>query len=277
MRIARFLRIPANYHRMPQTILKQCCVRTHIKIREDYLNQGSGVIVVNNSRYYVLTAAHCIHGPAGEYMEVIPEQILVEYQDDYTSPFTQIKVLSIVEIDKVHDWALLEIEKPEIICDFLKVFRGDKFIEQENIHFRGYQSVKSNEPRTFQAQIIELADSEFKITLVGKSFEQGFEFGGASAKGLSGSGVYIIRANRLYLIGHVKSVIGEIALNDDIKCCRLKNLSSIIDNNWIEMDTVDELSLWEKANEETITDEDVQAWVASNDEYFKNIMRKCNV
>ncbi|RZK26833.1 MAG: trypsin-like serine protease [Flavobacterium sp.] len=262
---------------MPQTILKQCCVRTHLKINGENVNQGSGVIVQNNNEFYVLTAEHCIHGPNLEYKEITPENIIIEYQNDYTSPFVKLKILSIVEIDHNHDWALIEIEKPNIICDFLKVYRGDKFIEEEKIVFRGYQNVNVGEPRNFQAKVIELASNEFKITLTDESFEQGGELGSISAKGLSGSGVYIIRANRLYLIGHVKSVLGEAALNDDIKCCRLRNLDKLINSHWVDLDDPSELKLWERANEDKLTDEDVEKWVACNDLYFNNILRKCNV
>jgi hypothetical protein len=94
---------------MPQKILSQCCVRTYLQINDDLLNQGSGVIVTHDSKYYVLTAEHCISGENGEYTGLSPSNILIEYQDDYTSPFKKIEVITITELNKAYDWALIEI------------------------------------------------------------------------------------------------------------------------------------------------------------------------
>lgn len=260
---------------MPRKFLNQCCVRTFINYNNELVNQGSGVIVMHDSRYYVLTAEHCINGEKDEFKGIKEDDIVVEYQDDYTSPFVKIKVLDITELDKGNDWALLEIEKPNIDCDFMKVNLGDNFILEEGIHFRGYQNYNNTAPRTWQGKIIDLADKEFIITIEGNTLEQGGELGANLAKGLSGSGVYIIRASSIYLIGHLKQVIGEIALNNDIKCCKLTNLNTVLNKRqYTDMGATDELDLWEKASEKLITDEDVKHWIATNDEYFAKLLRK---
>lgn len=263
---------------MPRNILSKCCVRTYIRINEEPINQGSGVIVTHDDKYYVLTAEHCITGEKGEYKDVNVENILIEYQDEYNSPFKKINVVAISELNKDFDWALIEIEKPEIDCDFLQVRFGTKFLQEENVIFRGYQSINNETPRNFPANIIDLAKDEFLITIKGTTFEQGGELGAQLAKGLSGSGVYIIRANTLFLIGHLKQVIGEIALNNDIKCCKLTNLSSILFNKeWTDMGSLDELDVWEKAKQKELTDRDVKIWIESNDEYFKKLLRKSKI
>lgn len=260
---------------MPKKTLSQCCVRTYINYNDELVNQGSGVIVVHGDKYFVLTAEHCIVGENEEFKDIPVEKILIEYQEDYTAPFKRIKVIEVTELDKLHDWALLEIEKPDIDCDFLKVQLGDKFMLDEGIYFRGYQNYNNASPRTWQGQIIDLAEDEFLITINGGSFEQGGELGSILAKGLSGSGVYIIRANSIYLIGHLKQVIGELALNNDIKCCKLTNLTKVLNKrDWTDMGSISELDLWEKASEKMITDEDVKAWIESNDDYFKKLLRK---
>jgi hypothetical protein len=152
---------------------------------------------------------------------------------------------------------------------------GTEFLREEKVFFRGYQNINNNSPRTFPANIIDLAENEFMITIVGNPLEQGGELGGILAKGLSGSGVYIIRAKTLFLIGHLKQVIGEIALNNDIACCKLTNLKSNFDKrNWTDMGSMDELDLWETAKQNELTDQDVKEWISSNDDYFKKLLRK---
>jgi len=262
---------------MPHNLLHKSCVRTAIKVAEELVNQGSGVILCHDGKYYILTAEHCINGENGEYADLSCEQIIAEYQQDYTSEFLPIKILSKIQLDKAGDWALLEIEKPDIDCDFMAMLCGDKFLSHEPVHFRGYQAVNNTEPRTWEATIIDIAANEFKITLKDKSFEQFGEKGSQKAKGLSGSGVYIIRANKVYLLGHLKQVIGEIALNDDIKCCKFKNLQAWLGKNLVDMSDISEISLWEKAAEKKITDDDVHTWIGQHDDHFNNLIRKSRV
>jgi arsenate reductase-like glutaredoxin family protein len=262
---------------MPHNLLHKSCVRTAIKVDDQPVNQGSGVILCHDGKYYILTAEHCINGEKDEYSSLPCEQIIAEYQHDYTSEFLPIKILRKIQLDKAGDWALLEIEKPDIDCDFMAMLCGDKFLSHEPVHFRGYQAVNNTEPRTWEATIIDIAVNEFKITLRDKSFEQFGEQGSQKAKGLSGSGVYIIRANKVYLLGHLKQVIGEIALNDDIKCCKFKNLQAWLGKELIDMSNISEISLWEKAAEKKITDEDVKKWIGQHDEHFNNLIRKSRV
>ncbi|PWS28702.1 hypothetical protein DHW03_02320 [Pedobacter yonginense] len=262
---------------MPHNLLHKSCVRTKILFDGELVNQGSGVIVCHEGKHFLLTAEHCINGENGEYSDLDCEQIIAEYQHDYTSEFLPIKILSKVQYDKCGDWALLEIEKPNIDCDYMTIFCGDDFLSHEPVHFRGYQGVNSNEPRTWEATVIDISPNEFKISLKGKSFEQFGEAGAKKAKGLSGSGVYIIRADKVYLLGHLKQVIGEIALNDDIKCCKLKNLQSCLAKELVDLSDISQISLWEKASEKKITDEDVQIWISQHDEHFNNLIRKSRI
>lgn len=260
---------------MPKKILEQCCVRIFINHNDRLVNQGTGVIVIYEDKYFVLTAEHCIVGENDEFKDVDIDNIIVEYQKDYVSTFNRIKVLNITELDKIHDWALIEIEKPEINCDFMTVQFGDNFLRDEGVHFRGYQNCNLDMSRYWKGNIINLADNEFIINIKGQGFEQGGELGAKLAKGLSGSGVYIIRANSLYLIGHLKQVIGDIALNNDIKCCKLTNLNSVLNKKkWVDMGAIEELDIWEKASQKLATEEDVKEWIAGNDDYFKKLLRK---
>lgn len=258
---------------MPKKILEQCCVRIFINDNGDLVNQGTGAIVMHNDKYYVLTAEHCITGENGEYAHIIADNIIIQYQNDYTSPFNQIKVLNITELNKTHDWALVEIEKPNIECEFMIVQFGDNFLADEGVQFRGYQNYDATKSRSWKGKIIDLATNEFLINVEG-NFEQGGELGSKLAKGLSGSGVYIIRGKTLYLIGHLKEVIGDIALNNDIKCCKLTNLNTVLNDNWVDMGAIEELDIWEKATQKIATEEDVQEWISSNDTYFNRLLRK---
>ncbi|UZJ63720.1 hypothetical protein OKW96_14910 [Sphingobacterium sp. KU25419] len=98
------------------------------------------------------------------------------------------------------------------------------------------------------------------------------------ASGLSGSGVYIIRGNSLYLIGHLLDVTGKIAFNDDVNCCRFSNLKSKFgEDKWVNLSDLGQLKEWENNSEDKIEDADIQNWIDTNDAYFDNLLRKAKV
>jgi hypothetical protein len=263
---------------MPHEIIDKCCARTHVEIEHHQkINQGSGVIVIHNGNYFLVTAAHCIFGKENQYHDIIPEKIWVEVQEKYNTEFKRIIVKSIIDKNPNDDWVLLEINNPLIDCDFAIIRKGKKFISDENVHFTGYQNCNANEFRRWEGKIISKTDNEFKIKLIdGDTFQQSGEDGVEIAGGLSGSGVFLIRGKNLYLIGHLKSVITERALNNDIKCCPLINLESIFEDNYSDLGEINELEEWTQAVETKCTEEDIANWIR-DDENSENLTRKSRV
>jgi hypothetical protein len=263
---------------MPKKLLEKCCVKIHIKGNDgSELSQGTGVIVKDENCYYVLTAGHCIYGEDNQFNDVELRNVWVEKQADYKSAFERINVIEIIDSNIDLDWVLLKIDDPSLDCDFLRIYRGENFIREEHVYFRGYQSFNNREPRTWPGKIIDIADGEFKITLEGKTFNQGGEDGSLLAKGLSGSGVFIVRGEKIYLIGHLKSVIGDKALNDDLRCCSSCKVKEMFSSPSINLSDIDELNLWCDETKKLLTDKDIEDWTNSNIQYFENINRKSRV
>lgn len=263
---------------MPHNLLNRCCVRTAILHKGEKVNFGTGVIVKHEHKYFVLTAEHCIHGDTGQYQDVPLTDIILEYQESYDSAvFQRIVIIGLTDVNSVYDWALIEIENPQMECDHLEVLLGEGFLQEENVYFRGYQGVNNTSPRTWDAKVIDLGANEFKISLTDKTFSQGGRAGQQNAAGLSGSGVFIIRAKTVYLIGHLKSVIGLRALNDDIHCCRATNFKSTLAREFFDLGDIENIQLWEKAALKKITEQDIQAWIDTNDSHFKDLLRKSKV
>ncbi|MDO6388688.1 hypothetical protein Q4E40_01030 [Pontibacter sp. BT731] len=263
---------------MPRRI-QQCCARTSIKISDDdFANQGSGVIVLDGGSFYLITAHHCIFGENNEYCGVTADKICVEIQDNYSSKFRRVNVLEIVEFCDNNDWVLLKIEDPCISdCDFLRIYKGTRFIEEENVRFCGYQNSNPNEYRPWGAKILTISKNQFKITLEAKTFDQGGEDGATLAKGLSGSGVFILKGKELYLIGILKSVVGEKALNDDLDCCPITNLLENLFDSFKDLSDIDFLEEYVEGLDQTKSEEDVKEWSKLNVDDFDNIIRKHRV
>lgn len=202
------------------TNIDRYCVRISVKDAHDIvINQGSGVIIKTAQNYYVLTARHCV--VVGDKDTAIAglDSIWIESQTLYNAPFQRIPVISLIKEDKDRDWALLNIGAPPLHEEMPVTLIGENPRVNEAVVFRGFQGRDSDQSRRFNGILNEIGQEEFKITLDKDTFLQGGQLGADVAKGLSGSGVFMYRNEKLYLIGHLKSVVDEFALNDDIKCC----------------------------------------------------------
>lgn len=265
---------------MPSKLLEKCCARTHVENQDgEKVNQGSGVLVKDEDKFFLLTAEHCIYGKENEYVDITIDKIWVEVQDSFEGSFRRINVKSIIDADKTDDWVLLEIENPSLDCNYMRINKGHNFINDEEVWFIGYQGKKKERFRKFNATINHIAEEKnnFVITRKNGSFQHPTEEGADIAQGLSGSGVFIIRGNNLHLIGHVKSVVGEIALENDIDCCPTNCLNRFFKDSFIDLSSIDEIEKWEKESENLITEEDIENWKRDTVHDFDNILRKHNV
>lgn len=215
--------------------LKKICVRTHLLINGELINQGSGFILKHNDLYYIITADHCIHGEENEYANIKPSEIIIEHQDDFKSPFKKIDVIEIVDFNLQLDWALLKISPPEFIQDLDTVQKidTDTKIEGRDINFRGFQNINTDEGRPFTGKIIniDVFTSAIKINS-NVSSNQGSLQGKDVFGGLSGSGVFLVEDNRPYLVGVLTSMVTDYGINSDLNCCSIKHLEHLLGKDY---------------------------------------------
>ena len=221
--------IPVNFlsENMSSPVINKYCVRIGILDEHDrVINQGSGIIIKKSNEYFVLSARHCLLNNNASLAGI--KQIQVERQQNYKDSFEKIVIESIVAVSVEQDWAILKIAELAFAKTMADTNLGENLREGDLVFFRGYQGVNNKQPRTFDGQIIDTADNEFKITLRASTFNQGGELGADIARGLSGSGVLLLRNDKIYLIGHLKSVVGQIALHNDIKCTPVGDWKNLV-------------------------------------------------
>jgi hypothetical protein len=259
-------------------IIQQCCARIHIVDNlGNKFNQGSGVIISDNAQHFVITADHCVYGDKNQYKDITADEIWVDVQDNYDSEFRRIAVVGIVSNHKDHDWVMLQIEDPQINCDFPKIFKALNFVTDEEVKFCGYQSLNVKQYRPWTASILTIAPTQFRIKIINDTFQQGGESGSWLAKGLSGSGVFISKNDKLYLIGILKSVVGDVALNNDIDCCLLSNLKGKLTDKFLDLTDVNFIEDYVREIENNQAENDIENWALANVEYFDNLNRKASV
>lgn len=234
---------------------------------------GSGVLIPGKETFYVFTAAHCLG-------DTVPDikDIIIEKQNDYTSGFKGITSVKIVEFNKDHDFALIEIdfeEEKKILYQY-KLGRG--ILNENDIKFCGYQGINVDQYRPFSGKILSVGEDQgrFKITLQDMTFDQAGEEGQYVAKGLSGSGVFIYRHNSPFLIGILNSVITDKAWNDDIDCCSIKHLEKYI-SEFVDLSDFENLKKWNENLENERTDREIEAFKSENSDFFDKLYRKNQV
>lgn len=214
------------YLNMSEDLLNQPCVRVSIHIDGEKVSHGSGTLVKGANGFFVATAYHCVFGDNDQYLELGVNSIVIDTQKTFNSPFEQIAVIETAGSDKDEDWAVLKVEIDDVDEVFPVIMACETFKKDMPVSFTGFQMINQDEARSFKSRVLNgISWGEFRITL---SEQDQFKGGADDARGLSGSGAFIINEDKLYLIGILKSVKGDEAANNDIKCCPMTKIIGII-------------------------------------------------
>jgi hypothetical protein len=219
--------------------MKEQLTKFSVRIRliegETTLSIGSGTLIFSNGKYYVFTACHCVYGDNGKYKDIAMSNVVVETQTAFNAAFIRQKVNGVVGSCPVKDWALLDIDQPDY--QLPTAVNVSNFKIDTIAQFRGFQKVVENEGRTFECIVKDPpSNNEFKVTLgIGEQFNSETE----NAKGLSGSGVFVIQNGQLHLLGALKSVKGPEAKNDDILCCSIEVIREFLPDTFTVLQQTD--------------------------------------
>jgi len=211
---------------MSEVLLNRPCVRVSIYEHDQKLSHGSGTLVKGLEDFFVITAYHCVFGIEDQFVKLGVDSIIIEFQETYNSSFNLIPVLEVVASDKDQDWVVLKVQFDDTNSEFPEIMVVTTFKKDMPVNFTGFQSFNEEEGRTFKCRVLnEISRGEFRITL---AEQDTFKGGADDALGLSGSGAFIVHKGKLYLIGILKSVKGDEAANNDIKCCPMTQMIDYI-------------------------------------------------
>ncbi|MBB2951179.1 serine protease [Sphingobacterium sp. JUb56] len=211
---------------MNEDILNRLCVRIILKIDGNYVSLGTGTLLKGSDSFYVVTAHHCVFGDNNAYPNIQIDEIIIEKQASFNAPFAPVTVLAITASDFKNDWALIKVNFENHDGLHPEISTTINFERDDEVIFTGFQFINKDESRSFKSTVQNaISGNEFRITLADKDT---FKSGGDHAKGLSGSGAFLIDGKRLLLVGILKNVKGDEALNDDIKCCSMEKIAPLI-------------------------------------------------
>ncbi|AZB17464.1 serine protease [Chryseobacterium indologenes] len=211
---------------MNEDLINRICVRITLHIGGKDVSYGTGTLVKGKDYFYVVTAHHCVYGDENAYPDIQLDQIILQQQRAFNAPFEDVEVLEIIGSDFKEDWAVIKVKHVDKDGMHPHIAATVNFKRNDEILFTGFQFANKNESRSFKSTVQNgIASGEFRITLADKDT---FKAGGDDAKGLSGSGAFLIDGETYLLIGVLKNVKGDEALNDDIKCCCMEKIAPLI-------------------------------------------------
>ncbi len=211
---------------MSEQLLTEPCVRVSIIVNGEKISHGSGTMVRGTDGFFIITAYHCVHfgGSVAENLDL--STVLVERQASFNSPFKKMECTQLVAFDGRADWTLLKVNYDDVDSSYPDILVCNNFKAETPIDFMGFQDINQDQARPFKGRVLNAtSNNEFRITLSG---QDRFKAGVDDAKGLSGSGAFIINDGKLYLAGILKSVHGDEASNNDVKCCPMVEIAKKI-------------------------------------------------
>lgn len=251
------------------------CVRIRVYINDTLTDQGSGTLIEDNGHFYVMTAAHCLCDKEKQQYDITSLNLNLVFAEDHVYTMN---VKSIEEFDAADnvDWALIEVDKPQVDFDFSRIKRCyiSKYNAKEVYGFYGFTQLEDlgafyivklrgsagNYWHVCDIPIDGQADNAHKLI-----------------DGNSGAGVFFEHAGIYYVIGYVKRLINSNGAYSDFIRYEIP-----LDNTVLTVASVRNIDRnilieWQKDADKKIREHVKKQNEENMPEYISNLDRKLSV
>lgn len=246
-------------------LIKQVTVKIEVSV-DNQIEKGTGVLLQQNDKLYVLTVHHCIYGKKKPFHNTQIHNINL-ILDQNICP-NHVKPISINTFKE--NLVLLEIEN--LVLYDMEYLCLDRVYYEKQYHLRGFPN---SEVHNFDANCNDanLDDITFKIEVANLTSDTSGEDAVSFIAGLSGSGVFFSENNQLYLVGLVNELRDKFGRFNVLHCTKLIDLhnSNIKISNF---HTIDDISKKLKEINKTISNEACQEYQNDNTIDYFNLNRK---
>ncbi|MCK5918330.1 MAG: SUMF1/EgtB/PvdO family nonheme iron enzyme [Cocleimonas sp.] len=187
-----------------------------VKIETEY-EKGTGVLIFKNNRAYVLTVHHCIYGKKEPYHNLVENSIKITLD----SKISKILINPIECTVYKNDIVCLELDTKIINNIKIELNIQDKMFHDEEYFLRGYPKAFSDAHRFNATYNDEIDKNKFRITVDYLTNDTSGDDAVDYIKGLSGSGVFSYKENKLYLTGLVNNLANKAGTFNAIDCVKL--------------------------------------------------------
>ena len=253
---------------MTETEIKDLIKKATVKIEvsvDNKIEKGTGILLQQNEKSYVLTVHHCIYGTEKPFHNTQANNITLTFDSNNVKP---ININTFQE-----NIVLLEIEN--IIPMNTNFLCLDRLYDEKKYFIRGYPNSLKGEPHNFTANCNDrdVGTIGFSMTLDNLTDDTSGENANTYISGLSGSGVFFSENHQLYLVGLVNSLGNKNGVFNRINCIKLIDLhhSDIKISNF---HTIDDISKKLKEINTTISNEACQEYQNDNTVDYSHLNRK---
>lgn len=220
--------------------LQKLAVRTaNIDKDGKIFNLGSGTIIGSGTRFYVLTAGHCVDG-------MDKDHVTVEYFNG--SQFVKADVIDILSCkynkDTGEDYAVVEIESFNNGIDYCQIIkRFDLTIPKDSYFMLSYPPIARN-GRSFEVK--ENVCGYWHVVAEVNYAQDDFK---GVISGSSGAGIFVYRHNRFYYVGLAVATRDNTGSFNDIFVAKPNVFDGIIPDDTKDNDYFNTLKEWEDWND----------------------------
>jgi hypothetical protein len=234
----------------------------------DITEKGTGVLLLQDNRAYVLTVYHCIYGVKEPFHTVTKNGIKFSFSLEVCSePISPIEITPLKQNLVLMEIDISRLKRTDMKCHYLdRVYDGKQyylrgFPKSEVHNFKATCNDKDFNEVTFKIDVDKLTDDT--------SGEKASEF----IKGLSGSGVFFSENNQLYLVGLTNKLRNNYAQFNAVHCTKLVDLYNS-DIKFSEFHTINDIVQRLKGIDKKISEDACKKFKDDNTYEYNNINRK---
>ena len=204
--------------------------------------QGTGTIIMDSGRYFVMTAAHCLIGKDKKRFSLSDISISIILDKDNVIALDIVNVEDFKEEDNV-DWTLIEIDEPKVDFHYERVRRCYNAVDnyKEDFYFYGFTEL---EPAGALYKVDNRSTSGNYWHLCNISIDGQADTAHQLIDGNSGSGVFFQHSEMLFFVGYVKALINKNGAYSDFVMFDFPQENTILTNDSVKNITLDVLQDW---------------------------------
>lgn len=206
--------------------------------------QGTGTIIKDSGRYFVMTAAHCIIGKDNKRYQRNDIRISMILGKDNE---IELDVDDVVEFDveDEKDWALIEIQKPKVDFQYERVRRCYNAADNsmELFFFYGFTEI---EPAGALYKVENRSEAGGYWHLTDISIDGQVDTAHELIDGNSGAGVFFEHGEILYFVGYVKALVNQNGAYSDFIMYGFPREDTKLTEDSVKNITLDVLQDWIK-------------------------------
>jgi len=235
-----------------------------------FIEKGTGVLLLQDNRAYVLTVYHCIYGKKEPFHTPNKEDIKFSFLLDICPEvINPIKVTPLQQNLVLMEIDIQQLNKTDMKCHYL-----DRVYDREQYYLRGFPE---SEVHNFKAKCNDkdFDETTFKIDVDKLTADTRGESAIHYVSGLSGSGVFFSKYNQLYLVGLVNKLRDRHGRFDSVHSTKLIDLYNS-DIEFSQFYAINDISKKLKSIENEVSKKVCMKFEEDNTEIYSNLDRKHN-